>query len=288
MLQKGFGRAGRLDPLQRLPLLAEMARRLLAAGIPIEGSNFLEVGTGYVPTLPVGFYLLGAASVTTMDLSRMLDLRQTREALRGLATRRDEVHGLLSGLTSDEALEERLSLLAQLCDEPLLCLHRAGIDYHAPADASRTGLPAGSIDCHFSMTTLEHIPRPALGAILDEAERLLHPGGLSIHYVDLSDHFQHQDASIPKIHFLSFTEQEWQHLAGNPFAYCNRMRASDYIRLARERQFEVLEAAPGVDLSSMSHLREGFAVAAPFQSYDPADLCATELWLSLRKIEIRS
>jgi SAM-dependent methyltransferase len=288
MLQKGFGRAGRLDPLQRLPLLAEMARRLLKAGITIEGGKFLEVGTGYVPALPLGLYLVGAASVTTMDLNRMLDVQQTREALRRLVTRRDEVRGLLNGLTEEDALAERLALLEQLCEEPLLCLHRAGIDYQAPADASRTGLPAGSIDCHFSITTLEHIPRPVLGAILDEAERLLRPGGLSIHYIDLSDHFQHQDASIPRIHFLRFTEQEWERLAGTPFAYCNRLRASDYLHLSRERRFEVLDATPGIDATSLSHLRQGFALALPFRSYDSADLCVTELWLSLRKPEARS
>ena len=40
-----------------------------------------------------------------------------------------------------------------------------------------------------------------------------------MHFVDLSNHFQHQDQSITRINFLKFSDLEWNRIAGNEFAY---------------------------------------------------------------------
>jgi len=51
-----------------------------------------------------------------------------------------------------------------------------------------------------------------------------YPTGLSIH-------FQHQDNSISRINFIRFSDNEWTNIAGNQFAYCNRLRVNDYLNL---------------------------------------------------------
>ena len=63
--------------------------------------------------------------------------------------------------------------------------------------------------------------------------------GITIHFIDLSDHFQHQDKSITSINFLHYSEKEWERIAGNQFAYCNRLRAGDYLALFEEAGFDV-------------------------------------------------
>jgi len=75
--------------------------------------------------------------------------------------------------------------------------------------------------------------------VFQEAKRILNPVGGAVHFVDLSDRFQDQDPSISRITCLRFSEAEWERIAGHEFAYCNRLRASDYISLLHvsERHF---------------------------------------------------
>jgi len=107
---------------------------------------------------------------------------------------------------------------------PECFLKKAQIVYLAPLDATNSPLPENTVNCHFSITTLEHIPEAVLRSIFAEARRILKPKGIAIHFVDLSDHFSHQDDTISSINFLKFSDSEWNHLAGNEFAYCNRLR----------------------------------------------------------------
>src|SRR5262249_13451886 len=54
-------------------VLAGHMRRL---GVPLVGQHYLEIGTGWFPTLPVCYALAGAARCTTFDLFRHLDSRR--------------------------------------------------------------------------------------------------------------------------------------------------------------------------------------------------------------------
>src|SRR5690242_8370901 len=47
-----------------------MAGHLKTVGVPIAGSRFIEMGTGWYPTLPFGLFLGGAKQVITIDLNR--------------------------------------------------------------------------------------------------------------------------------------------------------------------------------------------------------------------------
>jgi hypothetical protein len=102
--------------------------------------------------------------------------------------------------------------------------------------------------------------------------------------VDLSDHFQHQDASMTRINFLRYSETEWQRIAENEFAYCNRQRASEYLALFQQQGFTVDRHEIEVDQESMSHLqKKGFPLHQRFSSYTPEDICSTSLSILLRK-----
>ena len=154
-------------------------------------------------------------------------------------------------------------------------LRIASIRCFAPADASRTGLPTASVDCHFSVTTLEHVEPGALDRILREGRRVLKPDGVAIHIIDLSDHFAHTDSSISAINFLRFTDSEWQKLADNPFSYCNRLRASDYAVAFSRAGLEILDEKRGVDADSLTRISGGFPISAEYAGYSNEDLCTT-------------
>src|SRR5665213_3487845 len=73
-------RAGRLrsfHPSSRI----EYAAKLYQDVGSIERFNIVEIGTGWVPVVPVGLYLLGAQKVISFDLSRHLQRNLTIEAL---------------------------------------------------------------------------------------------------------------------------------------------------------------------------------------------------------------
>jgi SAM-dependent methyltransferase len=281
--QKRFGQL-RGDPTRRLVAQLEMARWLNEYGAPVLGKTFVEVGTGHVPVIPIGFYLAGAGQTVTVDLNRRIDWELTRQALDWFATHRAQVAALYGeAIVAKPVFAERLARLVESRKNPRRFLEQAGIAYLAPKDAANTGFPAQSVDCHYSMTVLEHIPESNLRDILGEARRILKPDGLALHFIDPSDHFQHQDRSITPINFLQFSDEEWRRLAGNQFAYCNRMRASDFLRLIAERGFVVARSEPVVDQQCKDILRQGFAVDSRFSRYAADDLCTTSLRVLLRQ-----
>ena len=50
-------------------------------------------------------------------------------------------------------------------------------EYIAPGDAANTELPAGSVDIYFSHAVLEHVPDRVVHQLVQEARRVLKPGG---------------------------------------------------------------------------------------------------------------
>jgi len=281
LLQQSFGRLD-ANPMSRIPTQIQMAHWILGQGLTIEGKCFFEVGTGHKPIIPVGFFLSGAESVITVDLNRRLDLGLTQQALAWMVKNRRTLESMYSKVADSMLFSERFALIERLWSNPQTFLKEANIQYIAPADAADTDLPPGSVDYHFSVTTLEHISHWVIRDIFVEARRILSSRGVAIHFIDLSDHFQHQDKSITTINFLRFTEEEWLRTAGNEFAYCNRLRASDYLSLFEELSWEVLRLENTVDDDAMSSLGQGFPLNEGFQSYDLDDVCTTSLKVILR------
>jgi ubiquinone/menaquinone biosynthesis C-methylase UbiE len=161
--------------------------------------------------------------------------------------------------------------------------HLRNIVYLAPADAANTDLPDASIDYHISTTVFEHIPGEDIERILKEAKRILKEDGVAIHFIDLSDHFQHQDNSITRINFLRYSEKEWNKIAGNEFAYCNRLRASDYLALFKRAGFDVCRKEVREDKEARESMENGFMVDERFRDYKVDDLCATGLRVALKE-----
>jgi SAM-dependent methyltransferase len=268
----------RARPLVRLATQIDMLEWLTASGVVVRDSRVLEVGTGHMPIVPIGFYLSGARECFTVDLNRRVDWRLTRHCLEWMVSHSGEVASLYRAeLVEPAVFAERFARLRELCHTPRRFLECAGIHYLAPRDAADTGLPSASIDCHCSVTVLEHIAPGVLRDILVEAKRLLKPRGVALHFVDPSDHFAHADPSITLTNFLRYPEAEWLRIAGNEFAYCNRMRASDVMALAASLGFSVVRAETKVDERSVMSLRRGFRVDARFAGYSAEDLATTAL-----------
>ena len=152
---------------------------------------------------------------------------------------------------------------------------RARIEYHAPADASSTGLPGASVDVVFSNSVLEHIPGDVLLAIMRESARVLRPGGLAVHGVNCGDHYAYADRRVTPINYLSFSEREWS-FWNNDLQYQNRLRSRDFLQIAAQAGLETILAkqSPRPELLAMLPRMK---IAPEFHKYPPVELASTSI-----------
>ncbi len=261
----------------------EIANWLHQNNISIEGKTFFEVGTGHNAIVPVGFFLSGAKRVVTVDLYRRLDYNIMKNGLFYLVKNRHLIESLYSNKINSVILNERLDLLSEYWSTPRQFIKMANIQYLAPANAANTNLLDNSIDYHVSTNVLEHISYEVIKNIFIEAKRILKDKGIAIHFIDLSDHFQYQDNSIGRINFLRFSDNEWSYIAGNQFAYCNRLRVNDYLNLFNELKFDIIHIEKIIDENSINKIQDGFKINKKFNSYNLEDICTTSLGIMLRK-----
>jgi SAM-dependent methyltransferase len=240
--------------------------------IRIQGLDILEIGSGWFPTLPLCFHLVGVNSCRTFDLVRHLNGEQTFRALSRLEHHLDAI--VRASGEPREVIENRYRALRSATNLIDL-LKRAGIEYFAPADATRTGLANNSVDMVYSNSVLEHVPGPVIGALMEESHRILRPGGCSVHSVACNDHYAHFDRSISFINFLKFTESEWR-LWNNDLNYQNRLRAPDFLQLAERAGLTVIYQKSKLRPELLEHLQT-IRVAPEFSRYTPEELCTLSI-----------
>ena len=279
--QRRFGNL-QSKPLARSSQLKELISLSEEFGQPILGARILEVGSGHIPRIPIGLFLAGAESVATVDLNRRMQMDLVRQNLEWIAANPTEFAESCGINSTSATFRERHALLAEHASNPPKFFRASGIQYFAPTDASKTDFPNESFDLHCSVTTLEHIPPKIIRNLLIEAHRILTPRGLAIHLIDPSDHFSHQDETISAIHFLKYSKRKWNVIAGNEFAYCNRLRADDYVDLVGQTELSLLSEKRTIDDRSLQELRAGFVPHKDFNGYSKQTLATTSYQVVLQ------
>jgi SAM-dependent methyltransferase len=215
-----------------------MVGHLRSVGIPIAGTRFLEMGTGWYPTFPFCLYLAGAGGVDTLDLHRHLKPDLTRQCAQRLHAKVDAI-AAAAGVEAAHVRERQQALLAALEHGVSLDAATGGVvRYRAPADAACTTLTAASIDVVFSNSVLEHVSGDVIERCFVEARRILRPGGVAFHSVNCGDHYAYVDRSIDQLHYLRYGHRAWRRW-NNAFLYQNRLRAADFTAMARAAGFAI-------------------------------------------------
>jgi len=234
--------------------------------------DYLEIGAGWFPTLPICFSLSGARTCRTLDIQPLLKAHLTTRMLH--------------------RVEAHLPLIAELSDRPLIAvkhaynkllsrrtildiLSEARIEYLSPIDTTDTGLASSSVDAIFSNGVLMLIPTEVLRQIMKECYRLLRPGGIMIHSVACSDQYAYWDPGISKINYLRYTSEQWK-FWNTGLLYQNRLRSADYLQLAQSAGFEIVSCKRMIaqDADTISDARQ---VAEEFQQYSHDELCCTSM-----------
>lgn len=247
-------------------------------GVSPAGLHYLEIGTGWFPTLPLCWSLAGASSVVTFDLTRHLNRKLTWRLLHGLASR---LPFIARAAGRDlPAVESAYRTLRQARTLPEL-FALARLDYRAPADATQTALPDESVDIVFSNSVLEHVPGDVIRELMRESVRLLRRGGLAVHAVNCGDHYAYFDRRITPLHYLTFSEPEWR-FWNNRLLFQNRLRPRDFLQMAESAglTIELAKCKPRPDLLAVL---PSLKIAPEFQQYPPEQLCSTSLGFVGRK-----
>lgn len=228
------------NPLNDEHLLGDAVRQIAALrrlGVSLKDRTAVELGTGWKPILSFAYRIFGASNVITVDLERLLDLRQFLEAYQYIKQNLDR--------TLTKVREElQPPDLAQIkTDLPTLqgSLKASRIDYLAPYNF--LSLPEKSADLIFSRTVLEHIPEKQLNNIFAHSFHVLKPGGIMCHTIDMSDHWEHADKRISKVNFLQYDGWAWSLTGMNPQNYQNRLRRYEYVAMIKRSGFEILLAS---------------------------------------------
>lgn len=263
------------DKVNNWGTLAGLVRE--SGGVPAE-AHWAEIGTGWLPVLPVCFSLLDAGMCVSFDLSRHLHRSATARLPKLL-----EPHVARIGAAAGKDAEEVRAKIGRLVRAPdaETLLRMARIEYRAPADFARSGLPADSVDVVFSNSVLEHLPRETLDAVLVESRRVLKPGGRVVHGVACGDHYADFDPSITRINYLRFTEEQWRRW-NNRILFQNRLRAGDFLETAERAGLSVVSA----QMSPRPELLAAFSrlpIAPEFRGYTPEQLCTTSVNFVARK-----
>jgi SAM-dependent methyltransferase len=237
-------------------------------------ARVLEVGTGWHPLLPLGFHLCGCDEIRTLDRLALVTPRRIRETLEAVVERiRDgSLSGALPRLVPPRAdlLRERLRELQAA--PGTRALETLGIRYQV-GDASE--VPAGSADLVVTNSVLEHLDENELRALLTQMRRVIAPGGVASHFVDLGDHYAVFDRRIDVYNFLKFSDRTWN-LVNSRLHWQSRFRITEYRRLLAETGWVLQEEAS--QRGTLGNLVK-VPLAPKYRHYPLADLLVYRSWI---------
>jgi len=236
-----------------LALYWEQARALLALWSAHQGTPrpdaLLEIGAGRDLAGPLALLQMGVARVLASDVQRLARIDLVCHAAAHMARRADSTKAPPTSWAELEGL---------------------GLCYRAP-DRVRAPYPE-AFACTYSNAVLEHVPRGELPALLGGLKSATRPGGLSIHFIDYSDHYARSDRTLSRFNFLTFTDRQWAKY-NTALQHVNRLRHGDYLTLFRGAGFTIAEEATRAGEPS----REVRANLAPdFRHYAARDLFSLE------------
>jgi hypothetical protein len=282
--QRHFGRLRKINPANKFKLGVCTWNLIKELGRDPTGKDFLEVGTGWVPNIPLAYWLMGAKSTTTIDLNRYMKAELITDTLDYISGNIEAVQAVFGPLLHEKRFGSLIDFYKHSTFSMSSFLEFCQINYIAPGNAAKTNLMGKSIDFHTSHRVFEHIQPATLIQILEEGNRLIREDGLFVHRIDYSDHFSRSDNTLPAINFLQYTDQEWDRYAGNRYMYTNRLRHDDFLEIFDSIGHEILLARPNVDQRSLDLLKlETFQLNERYRAKSETVLSIIGSWIVSKK-----
>jgi len=197
----------------------KMAALIKKAKCNIKGKTVLELGPGNSYALAFNFLLSGTERTILVDkYPRRFDTDHQKKFLKKeMKFFKDKYGTSLKGIITKDG---------KVKNEKIESIK-------ASAERMKT-VRSRSIDIIVSVSVLEHVKD--LKKAFKEMQRVLKPGGLMVHKIDLRDHYNFNRPLL----FLKYSKKTWENwLTREGYSYTNRFRADDIEEMARGMGFEV-------------------------------------------------
>jgi len=193
-----------------------------------DNSICLELGTGWYPIVPIGLFLSGVKKITSIDIDPLCNKERFLITINKFVEWRKT--GRLENYLSNID-EKRWEILTNFSSQNSLVEITKKINLNLiVGDARRINLDNNSVDFICSNNVFEHIHVDIIEDIIIEFRRVLKLGGVMSHFIDMSDHFAHNDSTISIYNYLKFNDKTWK-LIDNSVQPQNRMRICEYSKL---------------------------------------------------------
>lgn len=220
--------------VDRAKLLMDLCRE---HGIIQEGHRLLEVGTGWVHWEATFLRLFFDIEITLFDIGDNRQIEPFRRYFSDLAETIDDaiqmppeqetrVHGLLKKVACVKTFDELYEML--------------GFEYVIDPSGTLRQFKDDSFDVILSANVLEHVGRDLFPAYIQDFNRLLKPGGYSIHLIDLGDHLSYYDRAMSLKNYLRYSDQVWQRHYENEILYINRIQRKEWLQLFSSAGLELV------------------------------------------------
>jgi hypothetical protein len=185
----------------------------------------LELGSGWVLSHALVFYLLGAKRIVTTDVIPFAMPSVLRHAVtQAVASLPRDV---LAPFADHSFIRDRMDNLLSINEFSFDALKRLGIEYVSPVDLARQKMDV-QVDLIYSNSVLEHVPCEDVAPLLANLSEMLSPRGTMLHSFHLEDH---RDFSQP---FAFLTIPASSYSRDLQSARGNRLRSSEWTRLFSE------------------------------------------------------
>ncbi|MGA9565877.1 MAG: class I SAM-dependent methyltransferase [Candidatus Korobacteraceae bacterium] len=250
------------------PRTLTMLWLLQQAGVRLDGSVCVELGTGWDMSSAMTLVRTGASFVHTYD-----HVSHALPELKAMALQLIEAK--ITPSDTDLPFGPPFEELKKLVGQP-----RGEVAYHAPFDARATGLSDRSIDFYYSLATLEHIPCGVLKELLEESFRILKPGACCYHYIQPAMHSWRGSES--SVDYLIFSQPTWDKWIASSIAYENRLRAVEHLELLKSIGFTITKTWFSTDVRALKKI-PSMQLASEFTRFTAEELAQNYVWVVAQK-----
>ena len=238
----------------------------------LQEASHLDLGSGWLPSVPVTFYALGTPRQFLVDITPHMEpeaVVQTAEMFRQVAPRMPVKFARLPAVPA-----RGQSLAATL--EPFGMTYAAPYDELARKIENTVGFATGT---HM----LLHLNRGTLLEVFRTVHRLLRPGGYFLAQQHLRQLFDGLNSRTSPFFSLRYSDSTWERFINSPMMSYNRLKARDYREVLESAGFEIahMEVEPGrpEDFALLERAR----IHPMFKDYTREELAARHLFFVARK-----
>jgi SAM-dependent methyltransferase len=241
--------------------------------VPRPQARLLELGTGWLPWESTVLRLVYDLDATLFDV---WDNRQWDAFRVYFASLADRIDSLPLETAERTRVSARLGEILGCRSFPEVYA-LLGFEYVVDSSGSLASLEDESMDVVLSVNTLEHVDRSILPQYVLDIARVLRPGGVALHTIDLDDHLADYDGTVSRKQYMAYSDRVWRLAFQSAVHYYNRVQSPEWRRLFGLAGLELVEEhAHGIDL-------DGLRAHRSYACLDPVERSCVELRLVYRK-----